>query len=86
MKLPSVYFGAAGKSQRYEPLQKMGEPSAVSRRKPSPEEELGPGKTETEAPESTRNSCPDRISRTNRREGQLIPEAEDKVSHLNGFI
>ena len=60
------------KGMSREPLQYMGEPSAVSRRKPSTEEELGPGKTETEAPESTRNSRPDRISRTNRREGQLI--------------
>ena len=32
-------------------------------------------------PESTRKSRPDRVSRTNRREGQLISEAEDKVSH-----
>ena len=39
-----------------EPLQNIDEPSAVSRRIPSTEEDLGPGKNETEAPESTRNS------------------------------
>ena len=38
-----------------EPLQNIDEPSAVSRRIPSTEEDLGPGKTETEAPELTRN-------------------------------
>ena len=67
MKLPSENLGAraAGKSQRYEP-------SAVSRRKPSLKEELGPGKTETEALESTRNSRLDRVSRTNRRVGGFM--------------
>ena len=52
-----------------EPLQNIDEPSAVSRRIPSIEEGLGPGKTETEAPESTRNSRPERISCTNWRVG-----------------
>ena len=49
-----------------EPLQNMDEPSAVSRRIPLTEEDLGPGNTETEAPESMRNSRPERISCTNR--------------------
>ena len=62
-------------------LQNIEDPSAVSKRVPSVEDDLGLGNTETEAPESTRKSRPDRVSRTNRREGQLISEAEDKVSH-----
>ena len=50
------------------PLQTIGEPSAVRRRTPSEESDLGPGSTETEAPESTKNSRSDRISLRNRRE------------------
>ena len=54
---------------RQEPLQNIEEPSAVNRWTPSTEEDLGPGNTETEAPESTRNSRSERISFTNRRVG-----------------
>ena len=50
------------------PLQTIGVPSAVNRRTPSEEVDLGPGKTETEAPESTKNSLSERISFRNRRE------------------
>ena len=50
------------------PLQIIGDPSAVRRRTPSEDVDFGPGNTETEAPESTRNSLLERISFRNRRE------------------
>ena len=50
------------------PLQIIGDPSAVRRRTPSEEVDFGPGNTETEAPESTRNSLSERMSFRNRRE------------------
>ena len=50
------------------PLQNIGDPSAVRRRTPSAESDLGPGNTETEAPEWTKISRSDRISLRNRRE------------------
>ena len=50
------------------PLQIIGDPSAVRRRTPSEEVDFGPGNTETEAPESTKNSLSERISFRNRRE------------------
>ena len=50
------------------PLQIIGDPSAVRRLTPSEEVDFGPGNTETEAPESTKNSLSERISFKNRRE------------------
>ena len=50
------------------PLQIIGDPSAVRRLTPSEEVDFGPGNTETEAPESTKNSLSERISFRNRRE------------------
>ena len=65
-----------------EPLQNMKDPSAVRKRVPSVEDDLGLGNTETEAPESTRNSRLERTSDTNRRsELEHSAEAEDKASY-----
>ena len=50
------------------PLQIIRDPSAVRRRTPLEEVDFGPGKTETEAPESTRNSLSESMSYRNRRE------------------
>ena len=49
-------------------LQTIEDPSAIRRQTPSEESDLGPGNPETEAPESTKNSWSERISRRNRRE------------------
>ena len=60
-----------------EPLHTIGVPSAVRRQTPSIEVDVGPGKTETEALESTRNSLLDKISHRNRREEiKLLQEQE----------
>ena len=50
------------------PLQTIGEPSAVRRQTSLEESDLGPGNTETEAPESNKNSRLERISCRNSRE------------------
>ena len=50
------------------PLQTIGDPSGVRRQTPLAESDLGPGNTDTEASELTKNSLCDRISRRNRRE------------------
>ena len=50
------------------PLQIIRDPSAVRRWTPSEEVDFGPGNTETEAPELTKNSLSERISFRNRRE------------------
>ena len=42
-------------------LQNIGEPSAVRRQTPLEDKDLGPGNTDTEAPESTKNSGLERI-------------------------
>ena len=52
---------------RHDPLHIIGELSAVKRWIPLSEDDLGPGNTETEAPESTRNSRLESIPFTNRR-------------------
>ena len=49
---------------RRDPLQNIEDTSAVSKRVPSVEDDRGLGNTETEAPESTRNSRLERISCT----------------------
>ena len=49
-------------------LQTIRDPSAVRRQTPSEESNLRPWNTETEAPESTKNSQSERISQRNRRE------------------
>ena len=50
------------------PLQISGDPSAVRRQTPLEEVDFGPGNTDTEAPESTKNFLSERISFRNRRE------------------
>ena len=55
-----------------EPLHTIEEPSAFRRQTSSSEEALGTGKTDTEAPESTKNSLSDRISFRKMREEQQI--------------
>ena len=49
------------------PLHTIGDPLAVRRQTMSSEEDLGPGNTETEALESTRNSWSERMSFRKRR-------------------
>ena len=75
LEIPGINLGTGSqenlREMRREPLQNMNEPSAVSRQIPWTEEDLGPGNTETEAPESMRNSRPERISCTNKRVGLL---------------
>ena len=66
-----------------EPLQNIDELSAVSRRISSTEEDLGPGKTETEAPELTRNSRPERTSCTNKRVTR--PEKKLQTNRQDGL-
>ena len=48
----------------------MAEPLAVTRRIPELEEDAGAGKTETEAPESTRKFLEERVSLRYRREDE----------------
>ena len=60
-------------------MQNIEDPSAVSKQVPSAEDDLGLGNTETEAPESTRNSRLERMSVTNRR-AELQNSAEAEVT------
>ena len=55
-----------------DPLHIIGDPSAVRRRTQLEEEALGPGKSDTEVPESTKHSLSDRISFRKMREEQHI--------------
>ena len=50
------------KGKMQEPLQNIGEPSAVRRQTPSADKDLGLGNTDTEAPELTKTSRSERIS------------------------
>ena len=55
-----------------DPLYTIGVPSAVRRQTPLVEVEFGPGNTETEAPESKRNSLSEKISQRKKREEHQI--------------
>ena len=69
VKIPGINLGLQEKRRgiRWDPLHIIGDPSAVKRWTLLSEDNLGPGNTETEALESTRNSRSEIISFTNRR-------------------
>ena len=66
-------------------LQIIGEPSAIRRRTSSEESDFGPENTETEAPESTRNTLSERISLRNRREYLHISGSGSVLKKLAGW-
>ena len=70
-----------------EPLQNIGEPSVVRRGTPSADKNFGPGNTDTEAPESTKNSRSERISfRKMRDELRNSSGAEATGGELAGWM
>ena len=64
----------------------ISEPAAIRRPTPSTDEDLGPGNTDTEAPESTKNSRLDRMSfRKMREELQNSSGAEARGGERAGW-